>query len=290
VPSYAFRLACQSILHEKWVNLLSILTIASGLFISALIALSVYNMYVTTKKLPEKFSVMLYLKDDLLQEELEYILYTLRQDDLIETVKFIPRDEALEELKSTLKDAAYVIEGLEGNPLLDAIEVKLKREAVGPETVKILAAEMKEIEGIEEVDYGEKFLSSLYSITVGMRTLGVVFIIIISTGMIFVCYSTVKVLFYRRKEEIEAYKLLGATKGFIRAPFIIEGAVIGLAGGLLSLIGALFLYYAVFLRLSLSIPLFRVVIFPVQVSLLLPFVGLFLGMTGAVIAVGRIRF
>jgi cell division transport system permease protein len=123
-----------------------------------------------------------------------------------------------------------------------------------------------------------------------MRAMGILFIIVMFGGVIFVCYSTVKILFYRKKEEIDTHKLLGATKGFIRAPFIIEGAVIGLCGGLLSLVGILSLHYIVFLKLSLSMPLFKAIVFPVFLSPLLPFTGLLLGMTGAAIAIGRIRY
>jgi cell division transport system permease protein len=111
-----------------------------------------------------------------------------------------------------------------------------------------------------------------------------------STGMIFVCYSTVKILFYRKNEEMETYKLLGATRGFIRTPFIIEGAVIGFGGGILSLIGILLIYYIVIFKLSDIIPLFKGVIFPVNVSFFIPLAGLFIGMIGAVIAIGRIRY
>lgn len=287
---YAFRLALQSILHEKWINLLSILTIAAGLIIIALIALSLYNVDVATGKLPEKFSMMLYLKDDLLEGELENIINTLRKDSVVERVKYIPKDEALKELKATLKDTEYVFEGLEENPLLDSIEIRLKKEAVGPESAKRLASKLREINGIAEVEYGEKFLSTIYSVRKGVKAMGILFIIIMSAGVVFVCYSTVKILFYRRKEEIETYKLLGATKGFIRAPFIIEGAIIGLSSGLLSLIGILSLYYIVIHRLSLAIPLFKVVAFPVNISIFLLPAGLILGMVGAAIAIGRIRY
>ena len=287
---FAFRLAARSILHEKWINLLSILTIAAGLFFTAITVLSVYNVDIATKKLPEKFSVMLYLKDNLSREELENIINTARKDDAVKTVKYISRDEAMKELKTTLKDTKYVLDGLGENPLPDSIEVKLKDEAVGPDTAKRLTAKLREIKGIDEIEYGEKFLSSIYSIKVGMKTIGIVFVIIMSAGMIFVCYSTVKILFYRKNDEIETYKLLGATGRFIRAPFIIEGAVIGFSGGLLSLIGILSLYYTVIFRLSYTIPLFKTIIFPINTSLYLPMVGLLLGMTGAVIAIGRIRY
>ncbi len=163
----------------------------------------------------------------------------------------------MKELKTTLKDTKYVLDGLGENPLPDSIEVKLKDEAVGPDIAKRLTAKLREIKGIDEIEYGEKFLSSIYSIKVGMNTIGIVFVIIMSAGMIFVCYSTVKILFYRKNDEIETYKLLGATGRFIRAPFIIEGAVIGFSGGLLSLIGILSLYYTVIFRLSYTIPLFK---------------------------------
>ncbi len=287
---FAFRLASRSILHEKWINLLSILTIAAGLLFTAITVLTVYNVDVATKKLPEKFSLMLYLKDNLSREELENIINTARKEDAVKRVRYIPRDEAMKELKTTLKDTKYVLDGLGENPLPDSLEVKLKDEAVGPDIAKRLTAKLREIKGIDEIEYGEKFLSSIYSIKVGMKTIGIVFVIIMSAGMIFVCYSTVKILFYRKNEEIETYKLLGATKGFIRAPFIIEGAVIGFCGGLLSLIGILSLYYTVIFRLSYTIPLFKTIIFPINTSLYLPMVGLLLGMTGAVIAIGRIRY
>jgi hypothetical protein len=67
-------------------------------------------------------------------------------------------------------------------------------------------------------------------------------------------------------------------------------AAIGLCGGLLSLIGILLLHYVVFLKLSLSIPLFRGIIFPISLAPLLPLTGFLLGMTGAAIAIGRIRY
>ena len=287
---YAFRLAARSLLHEKWINLLSILTIASGLLIAALTALLVYNVDAVTKRLPEKFSMMLYLKDNLSGDEVETILNTLRKDTTIETVKYISKDDALKELKTVFKDVSYVLEGLEENPLHDSIEIKLKGEVAGPETAKRLASEMAKIKGVDEVEYGEKLLSSLYSLGLGMRAIGILFIIIMFGGVIFVCYSAVKILFYRKKEEIETYKLLGATKGFIRAPFIIEGAVIGLCGGFLSLVGILSLHYIVFLKLSLSIPLFKAIIFPTNLSPVLPLTGLLLGMAGAAIAIGRIRY
>jgi len=287
---YPFRLAVQSILREKWVNFVSVLTIAAGLLLTTVIILAVYNIDLATKKLPEKFSMMVYLKDGLSPEQTKSILYDIKNDDAVKSVTYIPKDKALNELKSTFKDIAYVIDGLEENPLFDSVEVKLQSEAVGPETAKELTARFKKIKGIEEIEYGEKFLSSIHSLKVGIKNIGFLFVVIMSVGMVFVCYSTVKILFYRKNKEIETYKLLGATKGFIRSPFVIEGAVIGLCSGILSLAGILSLYYVIIYKLSFAIPLFKTIIFPINMSFFLPLIGLLIGMTGAFLAIGRLKY
>ena len=288
--SYSFRLAVQSLLHDKWINLLSVLTIAVGLLFTAITLLTVFNISLATKDLPEKFSIMLYLKEDLSQQDIETLMKTARKDPSVEKVKYITKEEGWKELKASLKNTDYVLEGVGENPLPDTLEIKLKSETISPETVKKLTASLKAIKGVSEIEYGEKFLASIYSLSMGIKTIGAILIIIMSAGTLFVCYSTVKILFYRKNREIETYKLLGASKGFIRAPFIIEGAVIGLSGGVLSLIGIFILYYLVLLKVSLAFPIFKSFIFPLNMSFALPAAGLLLGITGAVFAIGRIRY
>jgi cell division transport system permease protein len=288
--SYSFRLAVQSMLHDRWINFLSVLTIAVGLLFTAITLLTVFNISLATKDLPEKFSIMLYLKEDLPQQDIETLMKTARKDPSVEKVKYITKEEAWKELKASLKNTDYVLEGVGENPLPDTLEIKLKSETISPETVKKLTASLKAIKGVSEIEYGEKFLASIYSLSMGIKTIGAILIIIMSAGTLFVCYSTVKILFYRKNREIETYKLLGASRGFIRAPFIIEGAVIGLSGGGLSLLGIFILYYLVLLKVSLAFPIFKSFIFPLNMSYALPAAGLLLGITGAVLAIGRIRY
>ena len=287
---YAFKLAIQSLLKEKWINLLSVMTIAAGLLIISISFLALYNIDIATKKLPEKFTMTVYLANTLQKDDLDSIMDSFRKKKAVLSVRYISKDEAMKELRASLKNSDYILEGLEENPLPDSLEIRLKRNEVGPETAQQLAKESLKIKGITEVDYGEKFLSTISAITKGFKAIGVVFVIILSTGIIFVCYSTVKILFYRRTEEIETFKLLGATKGFIRTPFLIEGTVIGTCGGLLSLAGCFFFYYTILLRLSLTMPIFKAILFPANLFLFLPVIGMLLGITGAAIALGRLRY
>lgn len=287
---YAAALALRSLRRERWINLVSALTIAAALLVISIALLALYNMDAATRNLPEQFSMVVYLDDDITKDRVDAVIASLRRNNAVRSVRHIPRDEALRELKSILKNSAYVFEGLDTNPLPETLELKLRKEAVGTDTARKIADEAARIKGIREVDYGEKFLQTLQSIKTGVKTVGGALIVILATGIIFVCYSTVKILFYRRNDEIETFKLLGATRAFIRAPFLIEGGAIGLGGGGLALLGILAFHYTLVTKLSAAIPILKALLFPTSAFLLLPAAGLFLGVTGAAIALGRLRY
>lgn len=287
---YTVRLAVQSLFKDPWINLLSILTIGVGLFIISLALLIVFNFDVATRKLPDKFSINVYLDNDLSRERIRTIIRTFRNKDAVYSVRHIPKEDALEELKNMLSNSPFVFEGLDDNPLPDSLEIKLKEKALGVETARTLANEAMQIQGVNEVDYGEKFLSTIHNLKRGLHSFGAILIAILSAGIIFVCYATVKILFYRRMDEIETYKLLGATKGFIRRPFLIEGILIGATGGIISLLGIHAFYYFSVLKLSAVIPLFTSLVFPARFFLWLPVIGMFLGISGASVALGRMKY
>ena len=265
-------------------------TIAMGLLMIAVVSSSIYNVNLFARKLPEKFFVVAYLNDQVSEQDAREMIASLKERSIIKKVTYISKDDALKDLRTSLKDADYILEGLNENPLPASLEIRFKKEAVGPNTIKQFVDSLRKMRGIDDVQYGEKFLLSIHSIKAGIETVGLVLTGVMVSGIIFICYSTVKLLFYRRREEVETLKLLGATRGFIRAPFVIEGGIIGAVGGLFSAVIVFGFYYGLFLKLSAAVPLIRSVTFPAQFFALLPVVGLGLGITGSVIAMGRIRF
>lgn len=287
---YSVRVALKSLWHEKWINILSALTIAIALVVMALIALSIYNIDLFSRRLPERFSVVAYLNNGLSEKDSQDIIDLIKKHSSVGKVRYISRADAWKELKTSMRDADYILEGLDENPLPASIEIKLKRGAVGPDSVKAFVADIRKINGIEDVQYGEGIVRYIYSIKTGIQTMGIILTAIMLAGIIFICYSTVKILFYRRNEEIETLKLLGATRGFIRMPFVIEGGAVGVLGGIISATLLFAFYNSVFYRLSMTMPIFRSITFPSEVYLSLPVAGLFLGITGALVAIGRIRY
>ncbi len=291
ITGYSFRFAFESLRKEFWINLIASLSAGIGLFILAIIALGFYNINLLTKRLPEKFTVVLYLKD-LPKEEIDKTIKDLKNNHKVKSVRFIPKDTALDELKKRLKDSSILVEGLEGNPLPDSIEIKLKPEYMKTEEIKNFISALRSMSGIDDIDYGEEIVTSIVLIKKTVETYGIAFIALVMIGVVFNFYTTIKILFYRRKEEVETFKLLGASKGFIRIPFLIEGAIIGMAGALIAS-GLLLALYQALLFLSSKLPFISSLnIFSQILSLFisLPCAGISLGIIGAFLGLGKIRY
>lgn len=287
--AYSFKSALSSLRKERWINMLSILTVASSLLIATMTVFALHNIELVTSHLPERFTMLIHLKDSLSPEETEQVLASLRQRSEVAKLKYIPKEEALAELKLAFKDAPSLLEGLDENPLASSVELKLKKDYVAAAATAKIADEIRRIPGVDTVFYGEKVAEAIYLVKKSFRNVSIIVLLTISLGVIFVTYSTVKILFYRRNEEIEILKLLGATGGFIRAPFLIEGSIIGLCGGLLGVVGAFVFYFAVTYRLSVVIPILKTLVVPAGMVAALPFIGIVLGLVGSVLAIGRLK-
>jgi len=287
---YHLKSALGGLWKEKWIHLLGIVSIAVGLFIITLGFIAVYNLHYLAAKLPEKFSITVYLKEEASPDEAANLVHSLKKNEHVQSAVYISKESALAELKKALKDSDYLLEGLEENPLPASIELKLRKDFIKTASVKKFAGELRGMAGVEEVQYGEEFLNSIQSAMSGAKAVGLVFLVALLAGIVFVCYSTVKILFYRKADEVETLKLLGATAWFIRAPFLLEGSIIGLAGGVLAGLAGLLAFGVSLREFASALPVLRNFIVPAEAIYALPAAGLLIGFAGALVALGRIKF
>ncbi|HEB76454.1 MAG TPA: FtsX-like permease family protein [Nitrospirae bacterium] len=287
---YSIRLALKSLWFEKWIHMLTVVTIGVGLFVLGLVFFALYNIEGVASRLPERFSVTVFLSDRTGEREIDQLKARLSRDPIVESVKFISKDEALVELRSSLKDAAYILEGLDENPLFPSLEIRLKENGFDRKRVEALIDELRRLRSVDDVVYGEDLLGTIYTIRSGVKTLSAGVILLFSMAIVFVCYSTVKILFYRRKEEIEIFKLLGATRAFIRMPFLIEGGTLGFMGGLLGGAGTYGLYRFINGLVVTDFPMLGEMQLPLGLVAALPLGGAVLGIIGSTIALGRLKF
>ncbi len=289
---YSFQTVFQSLWREKWINFLTILSISIGLSIVTSFIMITTNMDSVLQRWAKNFGVIVYLDEHIDKADEAALKAAFSKDPDILNTKYISKDQALVELRRTLGNNAIIVEGLNENPLPSSFELRLKSGMLTPEIIKKKAAQLHKLKGVEEVQYGEKWLASLYSISKTMNMGALVIGCAIFIAITFITYSTIKIFFFRRKEEIETLKLLGATRTFIRLPFLIEGFVIGILGGTLSS-GVIFGLYS-FASLKMveflpSINLFITAV-PVEVYIIVPLAGAMVSLIGSFIAVGKIRY
>jgi cell division transport system permease protein len=148
-------------------------------------------------------------------------------------VSFVSKDQGLQDLKNKLKDNADLLTGLEQqNPLPDKFVVK----AENPLETAQLAAKIKNFPMVDTVNFGETTVNKLFTMTKIIRNTGAVFVIGLSLTALFLISNTIKITIFARRREIEIMKLVGATNGFIRWPFLVEGLLIGVFGSILPIL------------------------------------------------------
>lgn len=289
---YSLQTAFKSIWHEKWINLLTILSIGVSLLILSAFVTITFNIDSVLKRWSKSFGIVVYLNEDLTREvEITMKDFFTEDPDILE-VKYITREQALEDLKRILGADASVIENIGRNPLPSSFELRLKEKLLKPETVRQKARQIEQMSGVDEVQYGEKWLSSLNTVSDILKISATFLGCAIFIAIIFVTYNTIKIFFYRRKDEIETLKLLGATKTFIRLPFLIEGLFIGFMGGIIGSAILIGVQSLINVKGAEFFPSVRVIMItlPFYIYIYIPLAGAVMSFIGSFIGVGKIRY
>ena len=146
-----------------------------------------------------------------------------------ERVIYVTKDEAMKRFRARLKGQESLLEGVTAEILPSSLEISLKKENRSSESVDVYVARLKKIQGISEVQYGEEWLRRF-------NTLGALLGGFLILAVLFIVSNTIKLTIYARRDELEVLGLVGATRFFIKAPFLIEGIFQGAVGAALALV------------------------------------------------------
>jgi len=166
---YCLKAACRSIWREKWINLLAVLSVGIGLLILSAFSIITVNIDSLLQKWARSFGIVIYLQDSISSEQKSALEAKLQRDPVVKAVRFISQEDALKEMRQSLGDKAVILDAFRENPLPASFEIKLDEEGLSPEAVRNKAAELRKLPGVEDVQYGEKWLASLYSVSRGMK-------------------------------------------------------------------------------------------------------------------------
>ncbi|MCI0528856.1 MAG: permease-like cell division protein FtsX [Nitrospira sp.] len=239
------REAINNVSGHRLLSIATTMTIALILMVFGLFLLVFFNLRGLGGTIRGQVMVTTYLRDNLSLEQMRDIEERLRQQPAVADVKFTSKEQALQEFQNRLQGQAALLQSLGENPLPASFDIKLKPSYQTPEAVKALSEGLKLIEGVDEVQDGLDWLDRFTVFANFIRVIGLSIGFLLGIAVITITANTIRLSIYARREEIELMRLIGAKEGFIRAPFFIEGAVVGFLGAiiaLLSLAGLFFIF------------------------------------------------
>jgi len=223
------RRAAVNLWRAPLPSLLAVITISLALFLAATLAASVSSARALLASWGAQPSVTAYLDRALSDAEARTLAETVRTQEHVQVVHVTPA-QALDRLRVQLGSLSSALDGLPGNPLPTTLEM-----TPPPGTdVRGLAQRLGGLPGVREVDYGREWFDRLEALGRALRQFGTAALVVVAFAALLVVANTIRLAVYARRDEIEIMKLVGATDGYVRAPFLIEGALQGLCGALLT--------------------------------------------------------
>ncbi len=263
------------------LSALSITTIAFSLFVFGLFGLVAVNIRRAIGSVAERVEVVAYLKRGTPPEAITVAQADITAFPEVESVDYITEERALQRARHDLPEFQDIFQDLEANPLPASLDLRLKPPFRDAAHVAEVARRVQSFEFVDDVRYGLDWVAKLDRLRDIAGAVGSVLAAAFALVAIIIIGTTIRMAVLQRSREIAIMRLVGATDGFIRMPFLLEGLFKGLLGGLLALglsAGAWALINSSLLRASFFTP--------AQAAVGVAAGGL-LGLLGSALSVGR---
>ena len=233
---YALREAIAAFRRAPVLTGLAAAMVGLALFVLGLFGLVAWNLQAALRTVEARVEVVAYLRDDATTEQIQTAIDEIESLPEVEVASWVSKDEALEKARADLPDFQEVFTGLDVNPLPSSLEIRLSETSRTSDAVERVAEAVGAYPFVEEATYGGAWVERLFSlrrifgITAGLigAAFAMVAALIIGTAL--------RIAIFARRDEIYIMRLVGAKDGFIRGPFILEGAFTGLLGGGMALL------------------------------------------------------
>jgi cell division transport system permease protein len=260
------------------LSALGIVTIAFSLFAFGLFGLVAINIRRALEQVEERVEVRAFISDSTEIESVAAAMKDIGEFPEVARVDYLSKEQALERARKEMGEFADVFEA---GVLPASIEVHLRPGMRSPATVKSIADRIRTYHFVDDVRYGEEWVEKLYRLrniaTVAGIALGVAF----AAVAVIIIGATIRMTVLARAKEISIMRLVGATDMFIRLPFLIDGLVKGVLGGLLAL---LFVWVA---NRVVNEYFIQTIWFDRQMVFVGVVAGALMGVLGSLVSVGR---
>ena len=262
-----FRRALDDIFKNIFLNVITVITISLSILITSAFILFFVNAGQIVNSWQKGLRIMAYLKPGVSNTDLAYLKHAIQSLDGVQRIRYIPKEEALKQLKSQMQHQASLFENLTENPLPDSFEIRMTATSDSWQKIESLAAQIEIMAQVEDVEYGQRWIGRFIHMFNLFRLAGYAMGTLFFMAAIFIVANTIRLVIYSRREEVEIMRLVGATDNFIKIPFYFEGVIQGALGAMigLGLLYIAFLIIASNAEQGLLSGLFQIAFLPPQI-------------------------
>ena len=262
------------------LSVLSITTIAFALFVVGLFGLVALNLRIALSDVEERVEIVAYLMRGTPVEVVTVALGDIEAFPGVETVTYVTEEDALARAQAELTEFQEVFDDLADNPLPASIEVRLSPGYRDAESVEQVAEWLGSFRFAEDVRFGREWVERIDRLQRIAAVVGLVIGGAFAVASVIIIGTTVRMAVLHRSREIAIMRLVGATNGFIRRPFLLDGIVKGILGGC----AAIGLNYAAYVAIN---QIYAASFFSIAQALLLVLFGTTLGFVASAVSVAR---
>lgn len=286
----SIRDAFKSVIRNFSLSIASISCISITLIVVAASLVATTNVNNFTTLIEKDVTIVAFLNKKVTDKGIETIEKELSAIDNIATKEFKSKEQSKKEM---MKESDFFKSTMEEwdenqNPLRDSYLIKVKDIT----KIKNTAAQIKDLENVEIVDYGEGMVEKLVSAFSLIQKISIVLVLTLIIVTVFLIMNTIKLTIFSRKREISIMRLVGASNFSIKTPFVVEGMLIGAIGSIVPMIVSIYGYLALYNHFEGQIfsPLIKLIKptpYIYQVSFAVLVLGIIVGMIGSARAVRK---
>jgi cell division transport system permease protein len=234
---HCVREAGDGLWRNPTLSLLSAAAIGISLYVLGLFLLLTFNLNRFVEELGRETQIQVYLRDDATPDQIKSLVAEFGSDPAIAQARFVSKVEARRRFQRDFPSLRDLPERVGGNPFPASFDVEIRDAFRDPEALDRIVTSYQKAPGIEEVRYDRGWTERLSRIIGLVQKGGYGIGALLGFAALVTVGATVRLTVLARREEIEIMKLVGATAGFIRGPFMLAAAAQGLAGGALAIAG-----------------------------------------------------
>ncbi|GDX62609.1 cell division protein FtsX [Candidatus Saccharibacteria bacterium] len=238
-----FKSGFRNTFRNAWLSTAATAIMAVTLLIMTFFAFSIFFVRSQLNEVQQKIDLTVFISDDAKDEQIKALQNKVLQSGGVESVEFVSKADALKRLENSSEEGKKLAKSATeiGNPLPASLEVKLEKlDDIGGINKQI--RELPEAVIITETSYDSRddnrkgVIENVIKISNGVTRVGAILSIVFLVIALLIIFNTIRMAIFTRREEIEIMKLVGATKWFIRGPFIVEGSMYGVFGATIATI------------------------------------------------------